>query len=625
MGGMNDNGLDDVAADLRQGRISRRDALKRLAALGMGAAAGTAFIAACDRKTTSSTGEANSSAGATNQAPADTIYRNGTVLTMVDDRRQAEAVAVAGGKILAVGSDADVMAHNGANTVVVDLGGHTLMPSFIDAHGHFMNALQVVKWANVQGVPAGPITSVKDFVPILQEHVRKLALKPGDWIIGYGYDRSNLVEGRELNVDDLDPAFPDNPIMLIHSSNHGAVLNTAAFKVVGYNDSTPTPAGGIIVRKPGTNIPAGLIMETAFLPILTGAPKPSERQLLDTLDQAQQIYTRAGVTTVQEGATAAKDLRVLRKGADEGLLYLDVVSMPVFLEIPELVQDFLPDFVGGPADIPDEAANKFGTYNNRLKLQGIKFVIDGSPQGKTAFWTEPLLTPGPDGQKDWRGQPIFPPETIHTTMAAVHAKGLQVFCHANGDAAIDLAIDGMRKTGVKAADDRRTVIIHSQCMRPDQLDPYVELGFSPSFFSVHTFYWGDEHLANLGPQRADFISPMASAYAKGLRCSNHTDFSVTPMEPMRVMWSSMVRTSKKGVVLGADERIDNWQALKALTLDAAWQIFEEKTKGSLEVGKLADMVILDADPLTAKPEALLDIAVLETLKEGKTVYRKEPK
>jgi len=454
--------------------------------------------------------------------------------------------------------------------------------------------------------------------------VRKLALKPGDWIIGYGYDRSNLVEGRELNIDDLDPAFPDNPIMLIHSSNHGAVLNTAAFKAVGYNENTPTPAGGIIARKPGTNIPYGLIMETAFLPILTNAPKPSERELLDTLDEAQKIYTRAGVTTVQEGATAAKDLRVLRKGADEGLLYLDVVSLPLFLEIPELATDFAPDFVGGPADIPDEAVKAFGAYRNRLKLQGIKFIVDGSPQGKTAFWTQPLLTPGPDGQPDWRGQPVIPPETIHKTMAAVHAKGLQVFCHANGDAAIDLAIDGMRATGVKAADDRRTVIVHSQCMRPDQLDPYVELGFTPSFFAAHTFYWGDEHLANLGPQRADFISPMASAFAKGLRCSNHTDFSVTPMEPMRIMWASMVRTSKKGVVLGADERIDNWQALKALTTEAAWQIFEEKTKGSLEVGKLADMVILDANPLTAAPEALLDIAVLETFKEGKSVYRKEP-
>lgn len=616
MGGMNHQDIDDVAEDFTRGRISRRDAIKRLAALGMGAAAGSAFIAACDRKPTPA-------AGGTNQTTAETIYRNGTVLTMVDDRRQAEAVAVAGGKILAVGSEADVMATKGANTVVVDLAGHTLMPSFIDAHGHFMNAIQVVKWANVQGVPAGPISSIADFVPTLQAHVRKLALKPGDWIIGYGYDRSNLVEGRELNIDDLDPAFPDNPIMLIHSSNHGAVLNSAAFKVVGYNENTPTPPGGIIVRKPGTNIPYGLIMETAFLPIITNAPKPSERQLLDTLDEAQQIYTRAGVTTVQEGATAAKDLRLLRKGADEGLLYLDVVSLPMFLEIPELATDFAPDFVGGPADIPDEAVKAFGTYKNRLKLQGIKFIIDGSPQGKTAFWTQPLLTPGPDGQPDWRGQPVVPPETIRKTMAAVHAKGLQVFCHANGDAAIDLAIDGMRATGVKAADDRRTVIVHSQCMRPDQLDPYVELGFSPSFFAAHTFYWGDEHLANLGPQRADFISPMASAFGKGLRCSNHTDFSVTPMEPMRIMWASMLRTSKKGVVLGADERIDNWQALKSLTTEAAWQIFEEKNKGSLEVGKLADMVILDANPLMTAPEQFLDIAVLETFKEGKSVYRKE--
>lgn len=616
MGGMNEKDIDEVAADFSRGRISRRDAIKRLAALGMGAAAGSAFIAACDRKTTSSPGEA---AG----TPADTIYRNGNILTMVDDRRQVEAIAIAGGKILAVGSEAAVMATKGPQTVVVDLSGRTLMPSFIDAHGHFMNAIQVVKWANVQGVPAGPISSVADFVPALQEHVRKLALKPGDWIIGYGYDRSNLVEGRELNIDDLDPAFPDNPVMLIHSSNHGAVLNSAAFRKVGYDENTPTPAGGVIVRKPGTNIPYGLIMETAFLPIITNAPKPSEEQLLATLDDAQKIYTRAGVTTVQEGATAAKDLRILRKGADKGLLYLDVVSLPLFLELPELAQDFAPDFVGGPDEIPDETAKAFGTYNNRLKLQGIKFLIDGSPQGKTAFWTQPLLTPGPDGQPDWRGQPIFPPETIRQKMAAVHAKGLQIFCHANGDAAIDLAIDGMRATGVKAADDRRTVIVHSQCMRPDQLDPYVELGFSPSFFAAHTFYWGDEHLANLGPQRADFISPMASAFNKGLRCSNHTDFSVTPMEPMRIMWASMVRTSKKGVVLGADERIDNWKALKSLTTEAAWQIFEEKTKGSLEVGKLADMVILDTDPLTAAPEQFLDIAVLETLKEGKTVYRKD--
>jgi predicted amidohydrolase YtcJ len=552
---------------------------------------------------------------------ADIIYRDGTVLTMVDERREAEAVAIAAGRIVAVGSADEVLATRGDATTVVDLMGRTLMPSFIDPHGHFMNAVQVVKWANVQGVPAGPITRVADFVPVLQEHVRKLDLRPGDWIIGYGYDRSNLVEQRELTVDDLDPAFPDNPVMLIHSSNHGAILSSNALKKVGYDENTETPAGGVIVRKPGTNVPAGLIMETAFLPIFADMPQPTERELLDTLDAAQQIYARVGVTTCQEGATHAKDLRFLRKGAAEGLLYLDVVSLPFILEIPALVKEYAPDFSGAPMELPDQSATAFGTYRDHLKLQGIKFLLDGSPQGKTAFWTEPLLTGGPAGERNWRGRPVLPPEVINQALAEAYAKGIQVFCHANGDAAIDMAIDGLRAAGARAADDRRSVVIHSQCMRPDQLDAYVELGITPSFFTAHTFYWGEEHLANLGPDRAGFISPMASAFAKGLHCSNHTDFSVTPMEPMRVMWSSITRTSKKGTVIGPDERIDIWQALRSQTIEAAWQLFEENLKGTLEPGKLADLVILDANPLAVEPDALLDVSVIETLKEGKTVYR----
>ncbi|MGI9161449.1 MAG: amidohydrolase [Mycobacterium sp.] len=552
---------------------------------------------------------------------ADVIYRGGTIITMVDERPRVEAIAVAGGRIIAAGSEQEVMSSKGDATVVVDLAGTTLLPSFIDSHGHFMNAPQVVKWANVQGVPAGPITKVADFVPVLQAHVEKFALKPGDWIIGYGYDRSNLAEARELTVDDLDPFFPDNPVMLIHSSNHGAVLNSAAFKKVGYDENTPTPPGGVIVRKPGTNVPAGFIMETAFLPIFANMPQPGEREMLNTLDEAQQIYARAGVTTCQEGATHAKDLRFLRKGAAEGLLYLDVVSLPFILEVPALVREYSPDFSGAPMELPDESRDAFGTYTNHLKLQGIKFALDGSPQGKTAFWTEPLLTGGPGGEQNWRGQPLFPPETVFKALAEVYSKGIQVFCHTNGDAAIDMIIDGMRAAGVTAADDRRTVIVHSQCMRPDQMDAYVELGFSPSFFTAHTFYWGEEHLANLGPERAAFISPMATAISRGLHCSNHTDFSVTPMEPMRVMWSSIRRTSKKGTVLGPDERIDIWQALKSQTIEAAWQLFEENHKGTLEPGKLADLVILDANPLEVETDGLLDITVIETIKEGKTVYR----
>lgn len=556
---------------------------------------------------------------------ADAIYRGGTIITMVDAHREVEAIAVASGRILAAGSERDVMATQDDRTRVVDLAGNTLMPSFIDAHGHFMNAPQVVKWANVQGVPAGPVTAVDDIVAVLQAHVRKLGLKPGEWIIGYGYDRSSLAERRELTVDDLDPFFPDNPVLLIHSSNHGAVLNTAAFRKVGYDENTETPAGGVIVRKPGTTVPAGLIMETAFLPIFANMPKAGERERLDTLDEAQQIYARVGVTTCQEGATNAADLRFLRTAAGEGLLYLDIVSLPFVFDIPELVSEWVPgwssDVSDGSIRLPDDIGTVFGTYCDRVKLAGIKLVLDGSPQGKTAYWTQPLLTDGPGGEKNWCGEPTLPPEVIKQAVAEIYGKGVQVFMHANGDAAIDLAIDAIRGAGAHAGDGQRPIVIHSQCMRPEQLGEYVELGINPSFFTAHTFYWGDEHLANLGPQRASFLSPMASAIDTGLRCSNHTDFSVTPMEPMRVMWSSIMRTSKSGIPIGPGERIDIWQALRSLTIEAAWQIFEEDRKGTIEPGKLADLVILDANPLDVATDDLLNITVVETLKEGRSVYR----
>jgi predicted amidohydrolase YtcJ len=551
---------------------------------------------------------------------AEVIYHGGTIITMDDNRPEVEAIAVAGGRIIATGQEEYVMRTRTDDTVVVDLGGKTLMPAFIDSHGHFMNALQIVKWANVSGKPVGPITKIADIIAVLEEHVRKLHIQKGEWIIGYGYDIVSLAEGRELMASDLDPAFPDNPVMLIHSSNHGAVLNSAGFEKVGIDENTPTPPGGIILRIEGSQQPAGLIMETAFLPIFGNMPQPTEEELLDTFFEAQQIYARAGVTTCQEGATHAKDLRLLRQAAKQGRLYLDVVRLPLIFEVPAMVREYVPSFTGGPMEIPDETPDAFGNYHSRLKLQGIKFAMDGSPQAKTAFWSESLLTPGPGGEENWRGQPLFPPEQVNKALATSYGADIQVFCHANGDAAIDMIIDGARLAGVKAEDDRRTVIIHSQVMRPDQIDDYVELGFSPSFFTSHCFFWGDTHLSNLGEKRASFISPMASALRAGLIFSNHTDFSVTPIDPMLPLWSSITRKMRDGSVLGPDERVDRWNGLKALTINAAWQLFEEDQKGTLEAGKLADLVILDTNPLTVPEDDILNIKVVETIKEGVTVY-----
>jgi predicted amidohydrolase YtcJ len=352
-------------------------------------------------------------------------------------------------------------------------------------------------------------------------------------------------------------------------------------------------------------------------------PKPSEQELLDTLFEAQQIYVGAGVTTAQEGALHAQDLKFLRKAAEQNRFYMDIIGLPFIFEIPAFVREYAPRFEGGPGKLPDAAPEAFGFYKNRLKLQGFKAPLDGSPQGKTAFWTKPLLTRGPGGEENWRGQPLFPPETVYKAIKEIADKGVQLFIHCNGDAAIDMMIDAARVAGIKADQDRRTVIIHSQCMRPDQLDSYAELGFSPSFFTMHTFFWGEEHMANLGEERASFISPMKSAISKGLICSNHTDFSVCPMDPMRVMWSAVTRQSRAGKIIGPDERIDRWDSLKALTINAAWQIREEEQKGTLEIGKLADLVILDANPLTVEINDILKIKVIETLKEGVTVYPKK--
>ena len=551
---------------------------------------------------------------------ADLIVYGGPILTMDASQPRAEAIAIRDGVIVAVGEKADVIAHAGAATQQIDLRGRALLPGFIDAHGHFANALQVVGWANIQRPPAGPVTDIATLQQVLREHVARHPVSKGEWVIAYGYDPDGFADGRPLDKADLDPLFPDNPVMVIHNSNHGAVLNSRALALAGYDASTPDPAGGVIVRRPGTNEPAGLVMETAFIPLFVHMPQPSEEQRLAQFENAQKLYTSKGITTVQDGATVAGDLGLFQRAAREGRLSVDLVLLPLVIEVPEMLRERFPDFHGKTLEMPQPALDAFGSYHDRLKLQGIKLLVDGSPQGKTAFWGEPLLTPGPNGEANWRGQPVCPPEQLMEAVERLSAQGLQLFAHCNGDAAIDLMIEACRRAGLKPEQDHRTVIIHSQFMAPGQLEHYVELGLHPSFFTVHAFFFGDVHLANLGPERAGRMSPMASAMALGLHCSNHNDFSVTPIEPMRMVETAMTRRTRTGVVLGESERVSAEAALRALTIEAAWQIREETSKGSLAAGKRADLVILDADPTAVAPERLNDIGVVATIKDGACVY-----
>ncbi len=536
---------------------------------------------------------------------ADLILHHGPILTMAGDQpAYVEAVVVSGGKIEFAGADAEAMKRKGERTVVRDLGGKTLLPGLVDAHSHFINAPALSQQVNVSPSPVGPGDSVEKILATLKAWQDQAKVPDGGWILAWGYDDS-MVQGGKLTKHDLDAAFPNHRVMVLHVSLHGAVLNSKALEWAGVTRDTPTPPGGLIARGKDGKDPEGLLMETAFLPVFAKLPQPGEAEMLDLMKPGQMLYASNGYTLANEGYTHAKDIRLLQKAGAEGRLFIDIVALPGFSEMDQWF---------GKPEFP------IGQWKDHLKLAGIKITQDGSVQGKTANFLEPLRTGGPQGQKDWRGNSTMPYEQFAKLFDTAHKAGLQIFVHANGDATIQQVIKAAEASGLKAGDDSRTIVIHSQMQHPEDIARYVALGLTPSYFTNHTYFWGDVHRRNIGEQRAAFISPMKAAMDAGLKATNHSDFNVTPLDPFFILWSSMARTTRSGFVLGPDQRIDAYRGLQALTINAAWEYREETRRGSIEPGKLADFVIVSGDPLKTPVEQIRDLRVVETIKEGKTIY-----
>jgi predicted amidohydrolase YtcJ len=542
---------------------------------------------------------------------ADTIYVGGDIVTVNDAEPSAEALAVKDGKILAVGGRARIERDfKGRATRVVDLTGKILMPSFLDPHSHYFSSLSVANQVNVFAPPAGPGKDIPRIVDALRKFRDERKIPAGVLIQAYGYDENAMPNGVGLSRDDLDVDFPDHPVLVGHVSMHGAVLNSAAMKQYGISAKTKTPPGGIILRKSGSNEPAGLVMETAYLPIFATLPKPNAEQEVEWSQAGQMLYAEAGITTAHEGATHAAELALMQRAAAGGANLIDVIAYP-----------FVTDFDAVLATNPRET---WGKYVNGLKIGGPKITLDGSPQGKTAYFTTPYLTGGPGGEKNWRGEPGFAEGEVKAFVKKAYELGLPVNIHANGDGAIDMLL---RAHEYAAAGDlarqRHVTVIHSQFVRPDQLDKYAAYSITPSFFTLHTFYFGDTHVLQRGKTQAYFLSPMRAAIDKGLHPTNHTDFVVAPLDQMFVMWTAVNRVSRGGEIVGPDQRITPMEALKAITINAAHQYAEQDSKGSLEAGKLADLVILDKNPLEVDPMTIKDIKVVETIKQGKTIYKAE--
>lgn len=544
--------------------------------------------------------------------PMATLYFGGDIITMNPDQPTVEALVVKDGKIAAVGALADMVQRFGRETLLrVDLSGNALLPGFIDPHSHYFSALTVANQVNVYAPPAGPGASVEAIVAELVRFRERNAIPPGQLIQAYGYDDTVMPDGELLNRDHLDTAFPEHPVLVGHVSMHGGVMNSLALKQFGYDENTETPPGGVIVRKPGTNEPYGLIMETAYLPVFAALPKPARDQEAGWSRAGQMLYAEAGITTAHEGATHAEELAVMQRAAEQGANIIDVIAFPFITEL-EAVLEATP-------------VGEWGSYRNGLKIGGVKVTIDGSPQGRTAYFTTPYLTGGPGGEDNWRGELTAPPEVIEQAVSTVYDLGVPLNLHANGDAAIDAFFAAHEK--VAAGDlgkDRNVTMIHAQFARRDQLDKFVEYRVTPSFYTLHTYYFADAHITNRGREQAEYISPMRDAIDKGLAVTNHTDFYVAPLDQMFVLWSAVNRLSRGGEVIGPGQRVTVMEGLAAMTINAARQYGEEDIKGSLEPGKLADMVMLNVSPLRVAPEKINLIKVRETIKAGETIYRAGP-
>jgi predicted amidohydrolase YtcJ len=552
------------------------------------------------------------------QEPADRIWSGGPIITMNgaanDASMKAQAVAERDGKIVAVGTVEDVMKLKGDSTQMIDLAGKTMLPGFVDAHGHVLfGGLQNLS-ANLLAAPDGKVNDIPALQDVLREWVKanEDKVKQTKLIIGFGYDPSQLKEQRHPNKEELDAISTEYPVIIVHQSGHIFTLNSKALEMVKIDATTPNPQGGVIRRKAGSQEPDGVLEEiagmAAFAKLIVAVGESGFRAFIAS---GAEQWAKFGYTTAQDGRSTGQTADLVRAVGKEGKLKIDVAIYPDVLIDKQYIRE-----------------NVSKTYNNRVRVAGAKLTIDGSVQGFTAWRDKPYYDP-PKGLYPV-GYSGYAAATVEQASAAIDwafENDIQILTHCNGEAASDLLIASVAAAGQKHGNvDRRSVLIHGQLLREDQIDSLKKNGIIPSLFPMHTFYWGDLHREQtVGPAAANNISPTGWVLQRGMIFTSHHDAPVALPDSFRVLDATVTRRTRSGDILGPEHRVDVITGLKAMTLWPAIQHFEGDTKGSIEVGKLADLIIISADPTAIDPETLDSIKVVQTIKEGQTIYTRDEK
>ena len=536
-----------------------------------------------------------------------TLYYNGDIVTVNDAMPTAEAVVVEDGTITFVGDRATAEALLTAEDARVDLDGKTMLPGFIDGHGHIANMMAGLP--HLYPAPNGTINSVDDLVSVLKDLLANGQALENGWLYACGYDNAVYPDEAHPTRYDLDKVSREVPILVMHASGHVGSVNSKAIELAGWTKDTPNENGVVLQRDENGEL-NGIIEERAIHVLMLNhvVQGLSPEFLMDIFVNTQKVYAAVGVTTGQEGAAAKASLPLLEGCEAQGRMLIDVVAY--------IMEDYDPEL------IPDDTAAQ--TYKGHVKIAGAKLVADGSPQGKTAWLTKPYYKV-PAGQKDdYCGYPIYDDEKMTDYCVQALKHDWQMLVHCNGDAMGDQLIRCYKRAQDITGNHKnlRPVMIHAQTVRDDQLDEMKALGMMPSFFHDHVFYWGDYHYESvLGPERASRISPLASCVARDMPFTLHNDVPVTPINPIFNIHTAVNRITRGGRALGTEYCVDVMEAIRAVTIYGAYQHFDEKIKGSLEEGKLADMVILDKNPLKVNPNDIKNIRVLETIKNGKVIYK----
>jgi predicted amidohydrolase YtcJ len=531
---------------------------------------------------------------------ADMVLRGGPIWCGLQAGR-AEAIALWSGRVLATGAGHEIENLIGPETKVVDLRGRTAIPGLNDNHLHLLPYGMGLQNVDVR---ATEVKTLQELLRRVKERAERTA--PGEWVLARGYDQFQLDVGRHPLREELDAVAPENPVMVTRTCGHVAIVNSRALHAAGVNENTPEIPGGYIERKEGRL--TGMVAERAMGPFKEAMPKPGEAMLVDAIEAAGQKALSYGITSVMEAALG------MIGGMDEWLAYQAAKRAG---RLPVRVYHCL---YGGDNDTFDQAyagGMRFGMGDEMMRVGAVKIFTDGSAGGKTAAMFDPYR-----GDELTRGVLCLSDEAMNDYTMEVHAKGFQLAVHAIGDHAIEQTLVAIEKAYEKyPSEDLRHRIEHCGFATPSQLDRMVKLGMTTGTQPVFIHDFGDLYTAVLGEERSMNSYPMNTWVNAGLKPVASTDCPVCDINPFPNLYAMITRKTKKGTVMGGQERLTIDQALACYTENGAWASFAEREKGTLEPGKLADVAVLSRDLHNASPEEILhDTACDLTIRGGRLVY-----